>query len=62
MSVHKFKIGQMLDVMPDRRSAQARAGRCKVVSLMPSDGRNPQYRVRCTAENFERVVCEDQLR
>jgi hypothetical protein len=62
MPEHKFKIGQVLDFTPDRKSGHARSGKCKVVSLLPAEGDNPQYRIRCTTENFERVVWEGQLR
>lgn len=62
MSDHKFKIGQMLEFMPARSGGQARSGKCKVVSLVPVEGDMPQYRIRCTSENFERVVWESQLR
>lgn len=62
MSDHKFKIGQTLDFMPDERRSQSRAGKCKVISLVPSEGNTPQYRIRCVTENFERVVWESQLR
>jgi hypothetical protein len=62
MSAHKFRIGQMLDFTPDPRSAQSRSGKCKVVSLLPTESATPRYRVRCTNETFERAVWEDQLR
>lgn len=61
MSEHKYKIGQMLDYKPHRASGYGRSGKCKVISLVPREGELPQYRVRCTAENFERVVWESQL-
>lgn len=62
MSEHKFKVGQTLDFLADRRSGQPLSGKCKVLKLVPSEGDNPQYRVRCQSENFERVVWENQLR
>ena len=62
MSEHKFRIGQTLDFRSDRRSTQPRSGKCKVVGLLPSEGDDPQYRIRCVSESFERVVWESQLR
>lgn len=61
MSEHKFRIGQTLDFRPDSRNVQPRAGKCKIVSLVPSEGDNPKYRIRCVSETFERVVWESQL-
>jgi hypothetical protein len=62
MSEHKFKIGQTLDYRSDRRNPHLRSGKCKIVGLLPSEGQDPQYRIRCATENFERVVWESQLR
>jgi hypothetical protein len=62
MSEHKFRIGQTLDYRPDRRSIQPHSGKCKVVSLLHTEGDDPQYRIRCVSESFERVVWESQLR
>ena len=34
---------------------------CTIVRLLPSEGDQMLYRVKCTAEAFERVVSEVQL-
>jgi hypothetical protein len=61
MAEHKFHIGQTLNFHPHRMSSQARPGKCKVIRLVSSEGDTPQYRVKCVAENFERVVSESEL-
>jgi hypothetical protein len=61
MSAHKFKIGQMLDFNPHRMSSKSLPGKCKVIRHVASDGDIPQYRIKCTTENFERIVWESEL-
>jgi hypothetical protein len=34
---------------------------CKVIRLLPADSDEPLYRIKCTNENFERVVRESEL-
>ncbi|MGB0083822.1 MAG: hypothetical protein WBP94_00405 [Rhodomicrobiaceae bacterium] len=61
MSEHRFKIGQALSFTPHRMSSGARPGKCKVMRLLPTDSDDPQYRIKCINENFERVVRESEL-
>lgn len=61
MSSHKFKVGQGLQFMPRRTNSRMGANMCKVTKLLPADTHEPQYRIKCTNENFERVVCESEL-
>jgi len=55
-------VGQALRYTP---RASFRGGeislKCEVVRQLSTDGDNPQYRVKCTNENFDRVVVESQL-
>jgi hypothetical protein len=62
MSGHKFKIGQGLRFTP-RRTTPVGMGQnpCKVMRLLPTESDEPQYRIKCTNENFERVVREGEL-
>ena len=62
MSDHKFKIGQTLHFTPHRSTGVARAGTCKVMRLVSSDGADPQYHIKCLNESFERVAWESELR
>jgi hypothetical protein len=62
MSAHKFEVGQALRYTP---RVSFRGGEisleCEVVRQLSTDGDNPQYRVKCTNESFDRVVVESQL-
>jgi hypothetical protein len=60
MSEHKFKIGQTLLFKPYRTNG-GRGGQCKITRLVSTEGDEPQYRVKCTNETFERVVRESEL-
>ena len=61
MAEHKFKTGQTLDFNPHRSSSRIRPCKCKVIRLVSSEGDDPQYRIKCVAENFERIVRESEL-
>jgi hypothetical protein len=58
--VHKFKIGQTVNLVPSMSRLAAR-GHYQIVSLRPADGENPQYRIRSKSEAHERVVAESDL-
>jgi len=61
MAEHQFKVGQSLNFTPHRVSAGASPSKCKVTKQLSTDGNDPQYRVKCTNEAFERVVRESEL-
>ncbi len=61
MTLHKFQVGQMVDFMPGPRDANIPRGRYKVQRLLPSETRDPQYRVKHAVDGHERVVPESQL-
>ncbi len=61
MTDHKFKIGQTLNYTPHRINYSAGPGRCKIVRLLSTDDNDPKYRIKCTNENFDRVVVESEL-
>jgi hypothetical protein len=58
--IHKFKIGQIVDLIPSISRFPAR-GPYEIVSLRPADGGSPQYRVKSKSETHERVVVEGDL-
>lgn len=62
MSDHKFRIGESLSFMPHRIGLGKSGNTCKVVRLLSTDGADPQYRIKCSTESFERVVRESELR
>jgi hypothetical protein len=59
---HKFKIGQTVNYRPNNRMLNAARGTDKVTGLMPAlDGQQPEYRIRHSSEEFERVAFENEL-
>lgn len=57
---HKYKVGQTVDLIPSV-SRLAANGRYQIVSLRPSEGEIPRYRIKSMRELHERVVAEDEL-
>ena len=57
---HKFRIGQSVDLIPSLSRSAAR-GHYEIVSPRPTDGDNPQYRIKNRSESHERVVSESDL-
>lgn len=58
---HRFKVGQFVDYSPGRSGVPASTGKYAIVRLMPFEDGQPQYRIKCTSESFERVASESQL-
>ena len=61
--MHKFKIGQLVELEPSVRQSLAPGG-YEIRHLMPSSDRDPAdpcYRIKNTAEKYERVVPESRL-
>jgi len=58
---HKFTVGQTLLFSPSIFEPATRKGSYCVVSLLPGEGGEHQYRVKCAADGHERVVREAQL-
>ena len=61
MPQHRFQIGDTVDLTHRRVVLSAGAETCEITRLLSTDGNDPQYRVKCSAEAFERVVRESQL-
>jgi hypothetical protein len=57
---HKFKIGQTVDLISSVGRSAA-SGHYEIVSLRPTDGGSPQYRIKSKHESHERVVSENDL-
>jgi hypothetical protein len=62
MADHKFSIGEVVDFVNARVALAATTESCEIIRQLSTDGDDPQYRVKCAAEGFERVVRESQLR
>lgn len=60
--VHRFHVGEKLRLAGGGRAIARGEGSCKVVSLLPYEGRGILlYRVRSETESYERVVAEIDL-
>ena len=59
---HRYRVGERLRMTGGGQSVQRTSSACKVVSLLPYEGRGSLlYRVRSEAETFERIVAEADL-
>lgn len=58
--IHKFKVGQIVDLIPSTFRSAAK-GTYEIVSLRPADSGNTQYRIKSKSEAHERVVSESDL-
>jgi hypothetical protein len=62
MSRHKYKVGQAVDFVPGGRwGVPAAAREYKILRLLPFEGGDLQYRIKSSAETFERVAKEREL-
>jgi hypothetical protein len=60
-SVHKFKVGQTVDLIPSTFRSAAK-GAYQIVALRPAeDGSSCYYRIKSRSEAHERVVSESDL-
>ena len=60
---HKFKVGQLVELEPSVLRSLA-TGPYEVRHLIPSSDRDPGdpcYRIKSTAEKYERVATESEL-
>jgi hypothetical protein len=59
---HRYRIGEHLRMGGGGQSIARQAAGCKVIALLPYEGRGALlYRVRSDTEQFERVVAEADL-
>ncbi|MFZ3360192.1 MAG: hypothetical protein WCA56_01310 [Xanthobacteraceae bacterium] len=58
--MHKFKVGQTVDLIPSTFRSAAK-GTYQIVSLRPAEDGNTQYRIKSKSEAHERVVSESDL-
>ena len=61
MMYHKFKVGQTVNVIPNRLDRHLPSGPYTVQRLLPIEGVDIRYRVRNAQDGHERVVLEGQL-
>jgi len=60
MSAHRFKIGQMVELLPTTLRSAA-PGLYEIVRLIPIESREPQYCLKSREERHERIVSEHDL-
>jgi hypothetical protein len=60
-SMHKYKIGQAVDLRPGRWSLPASTREYKILRLLPVESGERMYRVKSEAETFERSAKESEL-
>jgi len=61
VATHKFAVGAAVFYSPGIFESASAKGVYRVVSLLPSEGGDNQYRVKSDTGAHERVVCESQL-
>jgi hypothetical protein len=61
MPRHKFAVGQVVDFLPGPADANVPRGKYTIQRLMPSETKDPQYRVKHAPDGHERAVVESQL-
>ena len=58
---HKYQVGETVYFTTSNVSRPAADGTFEIVRLLPTDGDDCQYRIKNSAESFERVARESQL-
>ena len=58
---HKFKVGQMVDLISSHVGLPASVRAYKILRLLPQEGGEPLYRIKTIAEAFERIAKESEL-
>ena len=61
MPHHKFKLGELVEFMPDKLQRNALSGSYKITRLLPLEGSDHQYRIKNILEPYERMAKESQL-
>jgi hypothetical protein len=59
MTKHKFEVGEA--VIHTQRWGRASEAVYEIRSILPSEGADHRYRVRCSDEKHERVFAESQI-
>jgi hypothetical protein len=59
-SVHKYRVGQVVDLIHSTFRSAAK-GTYEIVGLRPAEDGNMEYRIKSKSEAHERVVSEGDL-
>lgn len=60
MTMHKYKVGQLVGYVAGGRLSGPR-GEYRVIARLPGDSRGLQYRIKNKAEPHERIALEQEL-
>lgn len=61
MSNHLFKVGQIVDFHPNRRSLSPAIGGYEVLRLLPTEEGENQYQIKSKTESVQRIAKERDL-
>jgi hypothetical protein len=61
MASHKYEVGQNVRFKPNRTSSLVGSQEGTIVRLLPIEEGSYLYRIKCVAENVERVAKEGDL-
>ena len=61
MTKHKYSVGQTVRFSHGNYLSVAGHDDFKVTRLLPTEGSECEYRIKCAGEPFERVARESQL-
>ena len=61
MPSHKYKVGQEVDFTPGRWGPRASPREYMILRVLPFEGGDLLYRIKCATETFERVAKESEL-
>lgn len=61
MATHKFRVGQLVEFVPDKMQVSVPHGAYSITRLLPPAGNDHQYRIKNAGEMFERIARESQL-
>ena len=57
---HRFKVGQIVEIMPSVQRFAAK-GDYEIIHLVPVSSGDPQYRLKSAGERHDRIVGERDL-
>ncbi|WP_426955141.1 hypothetical protein [Muricoccus radiodurans] len=61
MALHKFVVGQDIEVRPGKFDTHIPRGTYTVVRLLPGESHDREYRLKHVGDGHERVMRESQL-
>ncbi len=61
MASHKYKVGQSMSFKANPTRVLVGSQKCKILRQLPIEAGNYLYRIKCVAENTERVAKEAEL-